>query len=260
VECADRQDLILLYAAGSLDAAEAAELRQHLAGGCPQCAGTFAEAEATIALLPLQLEPRQPGALLKQSILNRARAESAPRESAPMRIGGWDRIVLPAAIAAVLAVAVTLLVVKQFWPASGRSPEDQNTIAQLQGQLHLLEAQLAEGPQSLKGMKFAELTGSAQPAAVGHVFLDTSMKNWYFFTCGMKAAPNGKTYELWLIHDGQKIPAGTFDVNQNGTATLLGNIPPLPGGATVTLAVTDEPANGPHQVPTGHLQIKGDIE
>jgi anti-sigma-K factor RskA len=260
VECADRQDLILLYAAGSLDAAEAAELRQHLAGGCPQCAGTFAEAEATIALLPLQLEPRQPGALLKQSILNRARAETAPRESAPMRIGGWDRIVLPAAIAAVLAVAITLLVVKQFWPVNVRSPEDQKTIAQLQGQLHLLEAQLAEGPQSLKGMKFAELTGSAQPAAVGHVFLDTSMKNWYFFTCGMKAAPNGKTYELWLIHDGQKIPAGTFDVNQNGTATLLGNIPPLPGGATVTLAVTDEPANGPHQVPTGHLQIKGDIE
>ena len=213
-----------------------------------------------LRILPLQLEPRQPGSLLKQTILNCARSRSVPRDSAPMRIGGWDRIVLPAAIAAVLAVAVTLLVVKQFWPVNVRSPEDQKTIADLQGQLLRLEGQLAEGPQSLKGMKFAQLTGDAQPDAVGHVFLDTSMKNWYFFTCGMKPAPNGKTYELWLIHDDQKIPAGTFDVNQNGTATLLGSIPPLPGGAGVTLAVTDEPANGPHQVPTGHLQIKGDVE
>jgi anti-sigma-K factor RskA len=260
VECADRRDLILLYAAGVLDAAEAAELRRHLAAGCPQCAGYLAEAQATVAHLPLQLEPRQPAPLLKQTILNRARTHGTSGESVPMRIGGWDRIVLPAAIAAVLAVAVTLLVVKQFRPASVRSAEDQKTIADLQGQLHLVEDQLAQVPRSLRDMKFAELTGDAQPAAVGHVFLDPAMNNWYFFTCGMKPAPDGRTYELWLIHDGQKIPAGTFAVNQNGTAMLLGTIPPLPGGAGVTLAVTDEPANGPHQVPTGHLQIKGDIE
>jgi len=258
VDCTDRRDLILLFAAGALDPAEAADLRAHLAAGCPQCAGYLAEAEATLALLPLQLEIHPTPPLLKQAILNRARAH-AP-QSAPMRIGGYDRIVLPAAIAAVLAVAVTLLVVRQFWPVNIRSPEDQKTIADLQTQLRLVEAELAEAPPTFKGMKFAELTGSAQPAAVGHVFLDTNMKNWYFFTCGMKPAPDGKTYELWLIHDDQKIPAGTFDVSESGTATLLGNIPPLPGGASVTLAVTDEPAHGPHQIPTGTLQIKGAVE
>jgi anti-sigma-K factor RskA len=257
--------MILLFAAGVLDAAEAAELRQHLAGGCPQCSGYLAEAESTLALLPLQLDVEQAPPGLKHRVLGRARAQG-PRTSsvgdgsAPMRIGGWDRVVLPAAIAAVLAVAVTLLVVRQFWPVNVRSPEDQRTIADLQGQLHLVEDQLSEVQQPLKGMKFAELTGTAQPAAVGHVFLDTAMKNWYFFTCGMRPAPDGKTYELWLIHDGQKIPAGTFDVSGNGTATLLGSIPPLPGGASVTLAVTDEPSNGPHQVPTGKLQIKGEVE
>lgn len=260
MNCVDRRDLILLYAAGSLDAAEAAELREHLATGCPQCAGYLAEAEATLAILPLHLEARQPSPGLKQNILSRARAEAPRQESSSMRIGGWDRVVLPAAIAAVLAVAVTLLVVRQFWPVNVHSPDDQKTIADLQGQLGSAEVQVAEVQKSLQGMKFAELRGSAQPAAVGHVFLDTAMKNWYFFTCGMKPAPDGKTYELWLIHDNQKIPAGTFDVSENGTATLLGSIPPLPGGATVTLAVTDEPSHGPHQVPTGHLQIKGDIE
>jgi hypothetical protein len=191
-----------------------------------------------------------------------------------MRIGNWDRIVLPAAIAAVLAVALTLLVVKQFSPVNVHSPDDQKTIADLrgqlllthtqidgmQGQLDVSEAKLSAAQKTLQGMKFAELTGSEQPAAVGHVFLDSNMKNWYFFTCGMKPAPDGKTYELWMIYNGQKIPAGTFDINGNGTATLLGAIPPLPGNGKVVLAITDEPSNGPHQVPTGKIQMNGSVE
>ena len=284
MECADRRDLILLFAAGDLDAAEADEVRRHLAGGCPQCAGYLAEAEAALAMLPLTLKAQRVPAALRQTILDRARGDSTGRESSereplgressPMRIGGWDRVVLPGAIAAVLAVAITLLVVKQFWPVNVRSAEDQKTIADLRsqlllaqaqtdgmaGQLQSMQAKLSDAQKSLQGMKFAELTGPAQPAAVGHVFLDTTMKNWYFFTCGMKPAPDGKTYELWLISDGQKIPAGTFEVNERGTATLLGSIPPLSGNAKVVLAVTDEPSNGPHQVPTGSLQIKGSVE
>ena len=278
MECADRRDLILLFAAGALDAGECGDLRQHLAEGCPQCAGYLAEAEATLALLPLSLESKKVPPGLKQKILDRARAD-VPREisrqkSAPMRIGGWDRIVLPAAIAAVLAVALTLLVVKQFWPVNVHSPEDQKTIADLrgqlmiaqtqvdgmEGQLQVTEAKLSTAQKSLQGMKFAELTGSAQPAAIGHVFLDSNMKNWYFFTCGMKPAPDGKTYELWMISNGQKIPAGTFNVDQNGTATLLGSIPPLSGKSKVVLAITDEPSTGPHQVPTGNMQMKGSVE
>jgi len=260
VDCVDRRDLILVYAAGVLEPAEAADLRQHLAAGCPQCAGYLAEAEAMLALLPMTLDFRWPPIGLKQTILSRAKTQSPAAEYSPMRIGGWDRIILPAAVAAVLAVALTLLVVKQFQPASVRSPQDQKTIADLHTQLLLADGRLAGVQQSLQGMKFAELTGDAQPAAVGHVFLDTDMKNWYFFTCGMKPAPDGKTYELWLIHGDQKIPAGTFDVSGNGTATLLGSIPPLPAGGTVSLAVTDEPATGPHQVPTGNLQIEGVVE
>jgi anti-sigma-K factor RskA len=257
--------MILLYAAGTLDAGECGGLREHLAGGCPQCAGYLAEAEAALALLPHGIGYKQAPAGLKDKILRQARAElpsASGAESATMRISSWDRVVLPAAIAAVLAVAVTLLVVRQVMPtAGGRSPDDQKTIASLEGRLLIAQREVTDQRHSFEGMKFAELTGTAQPRAVGHVFLDTKMNNWYFFTCGMKPAPDGKTYELWLIHDGQKIPAGTFDVDEHGgTATLLGTIPHLTGGAGVTLAVTDEPANGPHAVPTGSLQIKGNVE
>jgi anti-sigma-K factor RskA len=258
VDCIDRRDLIFLYAAGELDASESGPLREHLATGCPQCAGYLAEAQNNLAMMPLALPSTPLPAGLKQKILNRAIAE-ARSQSNPMRIG-WDRIVLPSAIAAVLAVAITLLVVRQFTPSNIHSPEDLKQIVVLEGQLQIYQQQLADARTSIANMKYAELTGSAQPGAVGHVFLDTKMKNWYFFTCGMKPAPGGKTYELWVINNGQKIPAGIFDVKADGgTATLLGTIPPL-NGTGITLAVTDEPAAGPHQVPTGQLQIVGNVE
>jgi anti-sigma-K factor RskA len=254
VDCIERQDLILLEAAGALDEPQAEELRRHLATGCPQCAGYRAQAEAVLAMLPLSLSPVDPPAGLKEKILSEARRQSR------MKIGSWDRIVLPAAVAAVLAVAVTLMVVKQFWPTNVHSPDDMRTIGTLEAQLLTTQSQISEMKKSLGEMEFAELTGPAQPQAVGHVFLDPDMKKWYFFTCGMRPAADGKTYELWLILGNRAVPAGNFDVNSNGVATLLGDIPPLPANTTVSLAVTDEPVASAHNAPTGQMQMRGVVE
>jgi len=265
VECADRRDLILLYAAGALDAGESGSLRDHLAGGCPQCAGYLAEAEAAIALLGQSLPQQAPPPLLKQSILNRINADarkSDTSKSTPtdMRIASWDRVVLPAAIAAVLAVAITLISVKTLQTPIKPVADDSAQIAQLKAQLIGVQGQYDQLRQSFKGMQFAELKGNLQPTAVGRVFIDADMKKWYFFTCGMKPADDGKTYELWLISDGAKIPAGTFSVNDHGVAQLLGNVPQLAPGKSVMLAVTDEPMEGKHQAPTGSIQMNGMVE
>ena len=260
VECAERRDLILLYAAGGMEAGESGPLREHLAGGCPQCAGYLAEAEATLAMVGQSLDQQTPPALLKQAILNRAKQESRKPATRAAGAGSWDRIVLPAAVAAVLAVAVTLFCVKQFMPVPKQPVDDSGKIAELETQLLQAKGQYDQLRQSLKGMQFAQLTGDLQPDAVGRVFIDSDMKKWYFFTCGMRPASDGKTYELWLISNGQKIPAGTFDVNEHGVAQLLGSVPPLQPGASVQLAVTDEPMNGQHTAPTGKLQMKGSVE
>jgi anti-sigma-K factor RskA len=251
LNCIERKDQILLLLAGVLDESEAAELRRHLATGCPECAAYYAEAEATLAMLPLTLPQQAPPARLRQAILDRTK---------PMRIGNWDRVILSAAIAAVLAVAITLGVVNQIWPRNQSTPADRANIADLQAQLTLAQGQLATMRQTFQGMKFAELTGSNQPDAVGRVFIDMQMKKWYFFTCGMKPIQDGKTYTLWLICNNQKIPAGNFAVGQQGTATLLGAIPAIPPNAAVSLAITDEPANAPHAQPTGKLQMQGILE
>jgi anti-sigma-K factor RskA len=263
VDCNERRDSILLYAAGALDASESGELRDHLASGCPECAGYLAEAEATLALLGQSLPQQTPPPLLKQAILNRAKTEARKSnpEPASMRISSWDRIVLPAAVAAVLAVAITLFAVHQIIPANpAHNAEDTAKITNLENLLVSSQEQVTQLRQSLRGMQFAELKGDPQPSAVGRVFIDSDMKKWYFFTCGMKPAADGKTYELWLISNDQKIPAGTFDVNEHGVAQLLGSVPQLPAGANVTLAVTDEPMTAKHDVPLGSIQMSGQVQ
>ena len=47
------------------------ELRRHLAGGCTQCAGSLAEAQATWAALPLALDPQTPSPAVKVRLMER---------------------------------------------------------------------------------------------------------------------------------------------------------------------------------------------
>jgi hypothetical protein len=268
LECRDRKDQILHHVAGALD--DDAELREHLASGCPECAGYRAEAEAVLALLPLALDQTPVSPQARRKLLDRV-AKSPAVDSGPIPIRRqWDRIVIPASIAAVLAVGVTLVAIRQFTRGGpGTSAPDPRD-----AQIAILE-KMVQGDQisiidlrkqldaatrpSIAGLKFAEMTGPTQPDALGRVFIDMSGGKWYFFTAGMKPAPANKTYELWLCCGDQKLPAGTFDVNQDGVATLTGAVPKLPPGESIVLAVTDEPMGGV-QSPTGQMQIVGTLQ
>lgn len=262
MNCEQNEDLILLDAAGELDADEAAQLHRHLDTGCPTCWGYRAAAEATLARLWLGLDHPSPPPQARTNLMKRIGTAGtlgiAPRRE---RARDWERIVLPAAIAALLAVAVTLLAVHHFMPPrpTGAPEARDMELALLHHLLDERQAEVNSLRTQLRGMQFAQMTGPAQPDALGRVFIDGRSGKWYFFTTGMKPASHGKTYELWLISEDKKIPAGTFNVNDQGTATLLGTVPPLPAGAAVSLAVTDEPAGGT-AAPTGKLQIVGQVQ
>jgi hypothetical protein len=270
LECRDRKDQILLYVAGALDEGESAELRRHLAGGCPECAGYRAEAEALMAQLPLALEQPAVSPEARRKLLDRVAKSPEVESEGPYPIArSWDRIVLPASIAAVLAVAVTLVAVSQLTRGrgvpSGPDARDAQIVAlekMLQDQaltVSDLRQQLDAAKLRIDGLKYAELTGPAQPQAMGRVFIDMKGGKWYFFSDGMKPAAPGKTYELWVCFAGQKHAAGTFDVDSEGKATLMGAVPPLPAGQAIMLAVTDEPMGGV-SAPTGSPQMVGNLQ
>jgi anti-sigma-K factor RskA len=275
--CQERKDLIVEYAIGSLEGQEREELRAHLAGGCPQCAGALAEAEAILAQLPLSLDRQQPSPGVRQRLMKKIAARGSAKLIPMPARRDWERLVIPAALAAMLAVAVTVAAIYRFRPAPApigkTDPQKDMYIAGLElmvkqttgdliatkDKLAALQAELTattRQSQALDSMKFVEMIGQDQPKAMGRVFIDTEKKQWYFFTSGMKPAAQGKTYELWLIADKKPIRAGTFEVGEHGTAALLGNVPAMPAGASVQLAVTDEPMPG-RDSPSGTLQIHG---
>ena len=79
--CEQRRDLMLCYLSGLLDPAEAQELRQHLTGGCVACSAALAEAQATLAALPLALEPIAPSPAARQRLMDRIAAQESPAGS-----------------------------------------------------------------------------------------------------------------------------------------------------------------------------------
>jgi anti-sigma-K factor RskA len=168
----------------------------------------------------------------------------------------WERFVIPSSIAAILAVGVTLLVVRAF---PKPTPPEPTTNPQLMAIISAQDAQIKKLQASIDHMMFASLQGDLQPGAQGRAFIDLKAGKWYFFTTGMKPQDAGKTYELWLIAGDQKIPAGTFDVSTGGTATLLGQVPALPANAKLQMCITDEPAGGV-SAPTGKAQMMGEVD
>jgi hypothetical protein len=247
---------------------------------------------------------------LRSKILRRAKTPAASDGGKVYHLP-WEKIVLSSALAAVLAVGVTLFSVRYLAPkpapvvvqndnehrvksleamlavsrgklsestvdisnlestltvtkamladSQGKLSENTRNISTLESTLTKTKAQLADATTALQGMKFAYMTGNAQPSAVAHVFLDLNRKKWYFFTNGMKPPAGGMTYEFWVCVGSEKLPAGTFEVSDTGTATLHGDIPPIPAGANVMLCVTDEPMGGT-KVPTGTSQLMGNLE
>ena len=57
---------------------------------------------------------------------------------------------------------------------------------------------------------------------------------------GLERAPEGKTYEIWVIADGTPAPAGLFEAAGDRTVLTLSR--PVPDDAIV--AVTVEPEGG----------------
>src|SRR5947209_734620 len=105
--CQERQDQLLLLAFDQLDANEEQELREHLAGGCPVCAGALAESKAIAGMMPLALKSVLPDPQVKERLMKRVQVgpqNDTIKLPPPAQKQSW---VWPAAIAAALAIIIT---------------------------------------------------------------------------------------------------------------------------------------------------------
>jgi anti-sigma factor RsiW len=196
-------DLSAAYALDALEPDEARGYEQHLAG-CERCREELAWLQATAGSLAFGAGPAQPPDSLRGRILDAARAERP--NVVPLRPRAWNRpLAVVAAVAACAAIGLAV------WNVS-------------------LHDDLGQAREALRSVP---LTGAKGTVVV-------SGGSGALVVSDLDAAPAGKTYEAWVIANGQASPAGTFA--GGGRTIVLRLTQALPAGAVV--AVTLERAGG----------------
>lgn len=256
MNCAERKDLILLYAFDQLDADETAELAAHLPSGCPTCAGELAAARTIAGMTGLAAPPVAPSSAVRERVLAATQRAAGPVPRKP--ISRWPALAATALLAAGLT-AVAILVPARQGIERMRS---ELLEAQRAASTSAIRAASAEGTLKAIGSPATRVIAMApagpQPDAAARIFWDESDASWHVFFTHMKTSGPGRTYQLWFITpDQKKVSAGTFDVGDRGEASLAIKIPPELG-AIALAAVTEEPDGGVPQ-PTGAIQLVGKL-
>ncbi len=210
-------DLVAAYALDALDDSERREFEEHLAT-CEECReelGSLRDAATALAYVP---EGPAPPPALRERLLDRVHEERTSNV-VPLR----RRVALPG-VATFAAVAAAAAIVLAVW-GSGLSSS-------------LSTKSTALGVLSNHASTRVPL-GTSSEAVV-------APDGRAVVVSGLSRAPNGKTYELWVI-DGKSVkPAGLFDRATSGSPVLLTRR--VPAGAQIGLSI--EHAGGRTDHPT----------
>jgi anti-sigma factor RsiW len=218
-------DPVAAYALDALDESERREFEEHLAT-CERCRTELEglrDAAAALAYVP---EGPAPPPALRERVLQRVHEDRAPNVVPLHR-----RIALPA-VATFAVVAAAAAIVLAVWASSLSSSLDTKNAA-----LGVL-ANPASKRMSLGTASRVVVAPDGRAAVVS----------------GLSRAPDGKTYELWVIEGGKARPAGLFRQGGDG-AVLLGR--KVPRGAQVGLSV--ERAGGRTDHPTTIIGVSQEL-
>jgi anti-sigma-K factor RskA len=264
------EEMLPAYALGALDGGDLRELEEHLAAGCAECERQLALWQGDLEELAASVPPLAPSAETRQRVLQLAAppAVSAPvpfpvREPRRSRVPAW----LGLAAAAVLVVAVGGIG-SAWWQAreeAGRLRAERDRLEQqvaaLDRRIEQVQGDNKRLAETLSlitapGARSVQLAGlGSSPGAVGHTFVNPQERKAIFYAFDLPALPAGKTYQLWWIAAGRPVSAGTFGVDEHGSARIL--VEKVENAGEIQAwAVTVEPAGGVPQ-PTGEMVLKG---
>jgi len=199
-------DLVAAYALDALDESERSQFEEHLAT-CDRCREELEglrDAAAALAYVP---EGPAPPPALRERVLKRVHDDRASN-IVPLR----QRIAMPA-VATFAVAAAAAAIVLGLWASSLSSSLDSKTAA-----LGVL-ANPASQRMTLGADSHVVVAPDGRAAVVS----------------GLDRAPDGKTYELWVIENGKAKPAGLFSEGRQGAPVLLAR--KVPKGAQVGLSV-----------------------
>jgi anti-sigma-K factor RskA len=126
-----------------------------------------------------------------------------------------------------------------------------------------LQSELGERDEALRllstpQVRLVRLAGlPPSPNARAHLLWNPAARSGMLLTSGLHQTPPNRVYELWAIAGNEPVPAGIFEVDEAGRASL--RLPPLPRSKRFDkFAVTLEPAGGVPK-PTGPMHLLGSL-
>jgi anti-sigma-K factor RskA len=240
-----------LAAVGALDGEERTGFDAHLASGCPECDQSVEALSETTAALAWTLPDVHPPPRLRQRVMARVAAESSGRvvfgeqATARARRPFWPWLGGLAAASVITALGWGLL-------------DTRSTLEQQRALLGRLEQDLAD-QRALTGLvsgtdsSVAPLKGSGVAGrADGWVAWSPERKRGFLVVHNLPPLPAGHHYQLWVIAGQTTAPAGVFDVDAIGHASLM---VPVEAAKPDLFAITVEPSGG-RPSPSGPIVMK----
>jgi anti-sigma-K factor RskA len=218
-------ELTAAYALNALDPRDEDVYEEHLRH-CGACQHELASLQEAASALAYAAETPRPPSDLRTRILTEAKSERP--NVVPLRPRWTFR-----AAASVAAVAASVAIALGVWAAS------------LSGQLEDEREARADVARAAAVLAAADATRIPISGAEG-ILVVAPTGEAALVVSRLAPAPEGKTYEAWVIERGRPKPAGLFEAQAD--RTVVGLTRPVPRGAIV--AVTLERSGGVAQ-PTG---------
>jgi len=227
------RDELPLYAVGALSGEESERLKRHLAG-CHACREELLGLQEAAAQIAMAVEPVAPPARLRGQLLARLEGAESQRSESPARAGDRRPTRRLGALGAwfwapAFAAACFALVSVGLWR------QDRALFRELRGQ-EQLTAEMETDQRVLKRARalietltaadaqhFTLAAAGARPQPEAKAVYSQQQHSLLLLAGNLNPLPPHKVYELWLLPAGgaQPIPAGTFEPDAQGSATLV---------------------------------------
>ncbi len=236
----DMLDDVALYALGTLPAADAQRVRDHIAT-CSECRAEYAALAPAAALVGVSAETQGdlkdcPSTLLKPRIMREIRKSAAPSRDlrAPARVPVW-----PAYLVAAACFAIAIITSLYNVTLSSQLRDVQNKLAASTTRSSQLASNLADERSTISEIMSTEskhYTGTDGEVVTHGGKLYVAMQD-------LPPPPKGKVYQAWTLAKGAKdmAPSVTFVPDSHGVAIVS---LPVDARLTNTVAVSIEPEGG----------------